>query len=233
MNKTYRSVWNETTGTWVAVQENASARSKSGGGKASRKFLPANAVMVAAGIGSFAFAQHAMAGSIENCGNGQSSYASFTNWTGTWGTVGTTGVFPQDCTFMPNGAAMPGSGVIISEDPNYFNPSSNYATILIGQTGSNGAAAGVVWHDSNGGPEERCDWRRQHRRGERRADEAASDYGQSVHLWLGDRYGCAGIWLRSGRVGSRLGCRHALYDLRWRAQHQWPGGNSAADHECC
>ncbi|WP_167060564.1 hypothetical protein [Burkholderia sp. Ax-1719] len=39
---------------------------------------------------------------------------------------------------------MPGSGVIISEDPNYFNPSSKYATILIGQTGSNGAAAGVV-----------------------------------------------------------------------------------------
>ncbi|WP_408734385.1 ESPR domain-containing protein [Paraburkholderia bannensis] len=34
MNKTYRSVWNESTGTWVAVQENASTRGKraSGGG---------------------------------------------------------------------------------------------------------------------------------------------------------------------------------------------------------
>ncbi|WP_233879886.1 YadA-like family protein [Paraburkholderia flagellata] len=29
MNKTYRSIWNETTGTWVAVQENAVARGKS------------------------------------------------------------------------------------------------------------------------------------------------------------------------------------------------------------
>ncbi|MDE1142122.1 MAG: ESPR-type extended signal peptide-containing protein [Paraburkholderia tropica] len=28
MNKTYRSIWNETTGTWVAVQEDAAARGK-------------------------------------------------------------------------------------------------------------------------------------------------------------------------------------------------------------
>lgn len=30
MNKTYRSVWNESTGTWVAASENARARKKSG-----------------------------------------------------------------------------------------------------------------------------------------------------------------------------------------------------------
>lgn len=28
MNKTYRSIWNESTGTWVAVQENATACGK-------------------------------------------------------------------------------------------------------------------------------------------------------------------------------------------------------------
>ncbi|RAR61804.1 capsid scaffolding serine peptidase GPO [Paraburkholderia unamae] len=34
MNKVYRSVWNESTKTWVAVQENASGRSKSASGSA-------------------------------------------------------------------------------------------------------------------------------------------------------------------------------------------------------
>ncbi|WP_322042572.1 YadA-like family protein [Paraburkholderia sp. J67] len=34
MNKTYRSVWNEATGTWVAVQENAKGRAKSSSKKA-------------------------------------------------------------------------------------------------------------------------------------------------------------------------------------------------------
>ena len=34
MNKVYRTVWNQTTNTWVAVQETAKAHSKSGGSKA-------------------------------------------------------------------------------------------------------------------------------------------------------------------------------------------------------
>ena len=41
MNKVYRSVWNEASGCWVAVQENAKGRSKS---DKSRKSLNTPAV---------------------------------------------------------------------------------------------------------------------------------------------------------------------------------------------
>ncbi|WP_321965321.1 ESPR-type extended signal peptide-containing protein, partial [Paraburkholderia sp. J7] len=49
MNKSYRSIWNEATGAWVAVQENAVARGKK---KSSRRALVA---LAAAGAGTAGF----------------------------------------------------------------------------------------------------------------------------------------------------------------------------------
>ncbi|WP_322071632.1 ESPR-type extended signal peptide-containing protein [Paraburkholderia bannensis] len=59
MNKTYRSVWNESTGTWVAVQENANARGKKSrsGTKLAVAFLAANAAA--------ALTNQALAGSLD------------------------------------------------------------------------------------------------------------------------------------------------------------------------
>ncbi|WP_321952492.1 YadA family autotransporter adhesin [Paraburkholderia bannensis] len=51
MNKTYRSVWNESTGTWVAVQENAKGRAKS----SSRKAAPAVSAAMSAAVAAVAF----------------------------------------------------------------------------------------------------------------------------------------------------------------------------------
>lgn len=50
MNKAYRSVWNEVTGTWVAVQENAAARGKRSSACAA-KVLNAAVIL---GVGSLA-----------------------------------------------------------------------------------------------------------------------------------------------------------------------------------
>jgi trimeric autotransporter adhesin len=50
MNKAYRSVWNEVTGTWVAVQENATSRGKRSSARAV-KILNAAVIL---GAGSFA-----------------------------------------------------------------------------------------------------------------------------------------------------------------------------------
>ncbi|WP_268957963.1 ESPR-type extended signal peptide-containing protein, partial [Paraburkholderia piptadeniae] len=67
MNRVYRTVWNETTGTWAAAQENAAARGKG----ASKKSLAAVIGVVGAGMGLAASGAHAAVtagyGSLELC----------------------------------------------------------------------------------------------------------------------------------------------------------------------
>ncbi|QBQ95850.1 YadA-like family protein [Paraburkholderia pallida] len=73
MNKTYRSIWNESTGTWVAVQENAQARSKKSSTRGSR------VTVAVVGVGSAlaasgAFAQATVGnGGVELCAANQST----------------------------------------------------------------------------------------------------------------------------------------------------------------
>ncbi|WP_276322953.1 ESPR-type extended signal peptide-containing protein, partial [Paraburkholderia silviterrae] len=70
MNKTYRSIWNESTGTWVAVQENAQARGK----KSSTRVAVAAVGMGSALAASGAFAQAAVGnGGVELCAANQST----------------------------------------------------------------------------------------------------------------------------------------------------------------
>lgn len=61
MNKTCRSVWNESSGTWVAVQENARARTQ----KSARSALVLSAISSAVGLMT---AMPAWANSIANNG---------------------------------------------------------------------------------------------------------------------------------------------------------------------
>ncbi len=66
MNKAYRSVWNESTGSWVAVQEDASARGKKSSARGSR------VTVAVVGVGSAlaasgAFAQSVGSGGLELC----------------------------------------------------------------------------------------------------------------------------------------------------------------------
>ncbi|MPW20721.1 adhesin [Paraburkholderia sp. CNPSo 3157] len=67
MNRDYRTVWNETTGTWAAAQENAAARGKG----SSKKSLAAVIGVVGAGLGLAASGAHAAVtpgyGSLELC----------------------------------------------------------------------------------------------------------------------------------------------------------------------
>jgi trimeric autotransporter adhesin len=67
MNKTYRTVWNETTGTYVAAQETAKGRGK----KSSTSKLISSAFGVAGVIGLSTFALPASAtwtGDKDSCG---------------------------------------------------------------------------------------------------------------------------------------------------------------------
>jgi len=57
MNRIYRTVWNETTGTWAAAQENAAARGK----VSSKKSLAAVIGIIGAGL--------ALAGGWRTCGH--------------------------------------------------------------------------------------------------------------------------------------------------------------------
>ncbi|MFM0022084.1 ESPR-type extended signal peptide-containing protein [Paraburkholderia azotifigens] len=65
MNKTYRSVWNEATGTWVAAQENSKARGK-------RNAAKSVLALVALGAGSYSGAAFA-GGAILLCPQGGAS----------------------------------------------------------------------------------------------------------------------------------------------------------------
>lgn len=56
MNKTYKTVWNETTGTWMAVPEIATSRSKSDKSKAVKMLTAASASVAAALVTSNAYA---------------------------------------------------------------------------------------------------------------------------------------------------------------------------------
>ncbi|WP_290371205.1 YadA family autotransporter adhesin, partial [Paraburkholderia unamae] len=91
MNKVYRSVWNESTKTWVAAQENASGRSKSASASAdlgidavvgvlTRTNLgrSAMALAVMGAISPAAFAVGESGGTIEACQQGTSAGAGLT-----------------------------------------------------------------------------------------------------------------------------------------------------------
>ncbi|MFX1715856.1 ESPR-type extended signal peptide-containing protein [Paraburkholderia sp. A1RO-5L] len=73
MNKTYRSIWNEATGAWVAVQENVSARGK----RSSRGTAVALNAAALLGVGSFAVSGAHAATVGDNAGNAviSSSYS--------------------------------------------------------------------------------------------------------------------------------------------------------------
>ena len=134
VNKSYKTVWNETTGTYVAAPEVAKGRGKSGRKARSIKALGASGVLVAAGVGLSAFAPSAMAGSIINCGNAINSYASFSAaqagaWTNT-----------QQAATCFSGSSSLGTGVVLSENGNYFSPDGTNAAILVGASGSNATA---------------------------------------------------------------------------------------------
>jgi hypothetical protein len=82
MNKTYRSVWNESTGTWVAVQENATGKKKK-----ARSILAGSAGFVVAttgivGVGGLG-ATSAQAGQVCATGWDTKSTTSISGYTGT------------------------------------------------------------------------------------------------------------------------------------------------------
>jgi hypothetical protein len=70
MNKSYKSVWNESTGTWVAVSENATGRGKSK--RAKSAISKAILTQIAVGGMSIAGMSAAMAGDAVKFGTGAS-----------------------------------------------------------------------------------------------------------------------------------------------------------------
>jgi autotransporter adhesin len=139
MNHVYRIVRNAIAGGSAATSELAKGHSK-GSRKASHvsanSVLRAGSVMLATALGSFAIAPSAMAGSIINCGAGNSSYSSFTapsaGPTGAWNN----GNNPGTC------ATAGTTGVVLSEDGNYYSPNGTSAAVLVGA--SVGNATGTV-----------------------------------------------------------------------------------------
>src|ERR1700753_3787328 len=93
MNKTYKSVWNESTGTWVATDENASARKKSGGVRSA-------VALTAIGLSSVLASGGAAAGTATTQGGVQlcSPNASGTSF----GSGATSGASGLDCKTAPN-----------------------------------------------------------------------------------------------------------------------------------
>ncbi|WP_413187709.1 ESPR-type extended signal peptide-containing protein, partial [Paraburkholderia sacchari] len=80
MNKTYRSIWNESTGTWVAVQENAASRSK----RSSKPIVLATGAM---GVATSLLSAHAFSATVGTVGRGGLEICSGT--TGySWGSSG-------------------------------------------------------------------------------------------------------------------------------------------------
>ncbi len=127
MNKTYRSVWNESTGTWVAAQENARGR-----GKKTAKTLVTSGALLATGMGLLAFAPSAMAGVYACNSSGGNGYG-----TGLW-PQSTGGTYSGSIGNCQSGNA---SGVILDEAVNSW-PVAGQAAIYVGSSVSN--ATGVV-----------------------------------------------------------------------------------------
>ncbi|NLP61454.1 YadA-like family protein [Paraburkholderia sacchari] len=80
MNKTYRSIWNESTGTWVAVQENAASRSK----RSSKPIVLATGAM---GVATSLLSAHAFAATAGTVGQGGLEICSGTSGY-SWGSSG-------------------------------------------------------------------------------------------------------------------------------------------------
>ena len=125
MNKSYKSVWNDATGTWVAAQENAKGQGKK---NRSIKAVASAAVGMAMAIGTSA----AHAGIIANCnGSSQGSYASFSGTGGAW--INTSN---------PSVCAAGGTGVVLNEDPSASSQQTGKAWLAVG--GTNSTNSGTV-----------------------------------------------------------------------------------------
>jgi autotransporter adhesin len=119
MNKSYKSVWNDAAGTWVAAQENAKGQGKK---NRSIKTVASAAVGMAMAIGTSA----AHAGAIVNCdGAATGNYGSYTFGTdGAWSTVANA----PSCTG--------GYGVILNENSASSSQQTGYARLVVGGTSS-------------------------------------------------------------------------------------------------
>ncbi|CAE6691496.1 hypothetical protein R69746_00385 [Paraburkholderia aspalathi] len=125
MNKSYKSVWNESAGAWVATQENAK-----GQGKKSRSVRAA--VSTAAGLAMAMGASVANAGVIANCNGTTSSMASYSSLNNSaWGL---------------NNAVVAGcsggNGVILNEDTGNSGQTTGKAWLAVGST--NSTSSGTV-----------------------------------------------------------------------------------------
>lgn len=138
MNKAYRSVWSETTGTWVAAAETATGRKKK---DRSSRVVGVGLVGV---VGSLALASGAYAGEIINCSPTGSA------WESDFGNAGNnSGAWGQGTGY---GACLNGgsnSGVVISEQQGnaLFSGTSN-AGIYVGKTDYSGAGTVTLWGPS-------------------------------------------------------------------------------------
>ncbi|CAG9267155.1 hypothetical protein PCAR4_710057 [Paraburkholderia caribensis] len=128
MNKAYRSVWNESSGTWVAVQENARGRTK----KSARSVLILSAISSAVGLMT---AMPAWAGSIANnyCSPDGPGSGTWSNVAGCYTNAGAQG-------------SLHNLGETVIGSYGYVPTNISFGTIFgfAGQaTGSNGTAVGV------------------------------------------------------------------------------------------
>ncbi|KVE04664.1 ESPR-type extended signal peptide-containing protein, partial [Burkholderia anthina] len=103
MNKTYRTVWNPTTGTWVAAAETARARKKS---NSTMRSSVTAAVAVMAGVGGSGFAVEAGAQTAAN-GNGGLSLCGTTTGM-SFGSGYSVGAAVSGCNLAPDSALYQG-----------------------------------------------------------------------------------------------------------------------------
>jgi uncharacterized low-complexity protein len=134
MNKVHKSVWNEATGTWVAVSELSAAKRK-------RSTKRGHVAAVVLGAGAASMAPSAFAGAMVNCaGNGMTAASS------QWVTASTGAAWDGR---LGEGECGGGSGVLIGEN-NSGNGGVNGSTayVTVGKTAYNGAGAVTLYGPS-------------------------------------------------------------------------------------
>ncbi|RQR65082.1 hypothetical protein DIE19_05975 [Burkholderia sp. Bp9126] len=134
MNKSYKTIWNEALGAWVAASElvgacGKSSRSSTRGGVAEQAFgLRPVGLLVLAAMGFASSIDVAMAGGIASCTGVSAGAAYATSSGGAWAAA----------TWNANeGNCGTGTGVIISENPSANGGvSGTNAYIWVGKTGT-------------------------------------------------------------------------------------------------
>jgi hypothetical protein len=126
VNKSYKTVWNETTGTYVAVSEVAKAR-----GKKSRSTRASLAVLLAAGVGGLASMQAnagALDGGIANGGSTSEAIGAGATTGGGWDVaLGSNATTVYSATNAPGAIAIGGGAKAWGA-----NSISNGANVAIG-----------------------------------------------------------------------------------------------------